>query len=578
MSIATLFRLRRQYNNQFDEQQAQSLYAISLSVAAFAIFAIGLALIVARTQFEAFQVVLLGSPLNVNPIIFLPLVLLTNVLVLLLLQRGNLSAARTTFVVGLYISAVVLNLTSGENDMQSMSVLGYGLPLVASGVLLRRRGTFTITMLVLAAILIQVFAINIGFLDYPPTAPTPAYIPFVLSIFVVMGIMLYVFAGGQRVLLQTNLNLASELSGVTALSRMVGEGATVDDLLSEAIRLMHEKLGYYHVQIFLTEEKTGVLSLVASTGSLQGDKDSALRRLPPNSPSVIAETARLGRTQRISSDAPAARRSEFAAAVRSELVIPLRVGKESVGVLDLQSVSSDAFTPQEVDGLEALGIQLALSIRNVRLQTALQLANRDQQELIEQVRTASRDIERLNQEMSGRAWQLYLQSRSEKAVSFDWNGDMITTSNKPITLPERGAYGYTPHIEAREGAQYLVVPIVSRGQALGVMEFRAPNGQFWDDRSVELARAIAQRLALSLDNLRLYDQAQMAVTREQIANRVATLLQAKSDVDTLVSVAVDAFQQALGAVQTSVRLGLPTSAMQSLSISNGRNEEGATAE
>ncbi|MCE7949282.1 MAG: GAF domain-containing protein [Chloroflexi bacterium CFX4] len=575
MGIATLFRLRRQYNNPFDEQQAQSLYAISLSVAAFAIFALALVLMVARTQFEAFQVVLLGNLFNVNPVIFLPVVLLTNVLVLLLLQRGNLSAARTTFVAGLYISSVVLNLTSGENDMQSMSVLGYGLPLVASGVLLRRRGTFTVTMLVLAAILIQVFAINIGFLDYPPTAATPAYIPFVLSIFAVTGIMLYVFAGGQRVLLQTNLNLASELSGVTALSRMVGEGATVDDLLSEAIALTHEKLGYYHVQIFLTEEKTGVLSLVASTGSLQGDKDSALRRLPPNSPSVIAETARLGRTQRISSDAPAARRSEFAAAVRSELVIPLRVGKESIGVLDLQSVSSDAFTPQEVEGLEALGIQLALSIRNVRLQTALQLANRDQQELIEQVRTASRDIERLNQEMSGRAWQLYLQSRSEKAVSFDWNGDMITTSSKPITLPERGAYGYTPHIEAREGAQYLVVPIVSRGQALGVMEFRAPDGQFWDDRSVELARAIAQRLALSLDNLRLYDQAQMAVTREQIANRVATLLQAKSDVDTLVSVAVDAFQQALGAVQTSVRLGLPTSAVQSLPAKNGRNEEGA---
>jgi GAF domain-containing protein len=152
---------------------------------------------------------------------------------------------------------------------------------------------------------------------------------------------------------------------------------------------------------------------------------------------------------------------------------------------------------------------------------------------------------------------------------------MITPGTRPIRLPARGTYGYTPYIETRDGAQYLVVPIVSRGQALGVMEFRAPDGQFWDDRSLELTRAIAQRLALSLDNLRLYDQAQMAITREQIANRVATLLQAKSDVDTLVAVAVDAFQQALGAVQTSVRLGLPPSPAPNTSLSNGRPESGA---
>jgi GAF domain-containing protein len=218
---------------------------------------------------------------------------------------------------------------------------------------------------------------------------------------------------------------------------------------------------------------------------------------------------------------------------------------------------------------------LALAIRNVRLQAALQLANRTQQDLIEQVRIANREIERLNQEVSGRAWQLYLQSRSEKAISLEWDGNVITPSKRPIRPPARGTHGYAPYVEMREGAQYLVVPIVSRGQALGVMEFRAPDGQLWDERSLELARAIVQRLALSLDNLRLYDQAQTAIMREQVANRVATLLQAKSDVDTLVATAVDAFQQALGAMQTSVRLGLPPSPAPNASLSDGRPEAGA---
>jgi GAF domain-containing protein len=574
MSLMNLFRLKRSFANAFDEQQARILYIINLGMLLFAIFGIGVSLFASREQYDTFRIIVLGSLVSANPSLFLPIVLIVCGLTLLLLQRGALNAARTVFMLGVVFAAILLNFLVGENTMQSRALLGYIVPLVAAGVLLGRSGTLIVTATVLVAIVMQALAISLGILDYPPTPPTPAYLPFIFAIFAVSGVMLYVFSGSQRSLLRTNLNLESELRGITALSRLVGEGTTVERLLNETVTLLHENLGYYHVQIFLVEERSGVLSLAASTGGAS-ERDGVQRRLPPNSPSVIAEAVRTGRTQRIAADAPAARRAEFVAAVRTELVVPLRVGDEAIGALDLQSTSDGAFLSREIEALETLATQLALAIRNVRLQAALQLANRDQQELIEQVRTASREIERLNQEASGRAWQLYLQSRSEKAIGFDWDGHMITPGRRPIRLPARGTYGYAPYVEMRDGAQYLVVPIVSRGQALGVMEFRAPDGQFWDDRSLELTRAIAQRLALSLDNLRLYDQAQMAITREQIANRVATLLQAKSDVDTLVAVAVDAFQQALGAVQTSVRLGLPPSPAPDASLSNGRPESGA---
>ncbi|MCS6871358.1 MAG: GAF domain-containing protein [Anaerolineae bacterium] len=577
MRLAALFQLQRQFSDEIEQRQARALYAITLIMTFIAVLGIGIALIPAREQFATFRVVLLGSLVSADPSLFLPIVLIVCGLVLLLLQRGASKAARLVFVSGLLFAMVLLNFLIGDNTMQSRAIVGYVLPIVAASVLLSRSGMLVVTASVLTAILLQILAVATGVLDYPPTAPTPAYIPFILAVFAVTGSLLHVFGGIQRALLQDNQNRVSELSGIVALSRMVGEGASVDELLNATIALLHEKLGYAHVQLFLVEKRSGTLSLAGSTGILLSAQESAQRRLPPNSPSVIAEAARTGKTLRIPADAPLARRSEFAAGTRAELVIPLRIGEETLGVLDIQSMRAEAFSAQEIEGLESLALQLAFAIRSVRLQQALELAERDQQELIEQVRTASRDIERLNQEISGRAWQLYLQSRSEKVVSFDWNGNMITVGTKPIPLPTRGAYGYTPYIETREGAQYLVVPIVARGQALGVMEFRAPDGQSWDDRSVELARAVSQRLALSLDNLRLYEQAQMAITREQIANRVATLLQAKSDVDTLVAAAVDAFQQALGALQTSVRLGLPNRPAPSTLESNGHAESGAAS-
>ncbi|HVO42506.1 MAG TPA: hypothetical protein VMT34_07780, partial [Aggregatilineales bacterium] len=56
----------------------------------------------------------------------------------------------------------------------------------------------------------------------------------------------------------------------------------------------------------------------------------------------------------------------------------------------------------------------------------------------------------------------------------------------------------------------------------------------------------------------LYEQSQMIAQREHVANQVAAQLQAKTDIDSLLETAAEAFQQALGATRASIRLGTPT--------------------
>jgi GAF domain-containing protein len=124
---------------------------------------------------------------------------------------------------------------------------------------------------------------------------------------------------------------------------------------------------------------------------------------------------------------------------------------------------------------------------------------------------------------------------------------------------ERAMSNSMPELIQDGADQVLTVPIVSRGQRLGAMEFRAPNDKQWNNRSIELAHVIAQRLALALDNIRLFEQAQMIAHREQTASQVSAVLQSKTDLDALVATAADAFQQALGATRTSIRLGMPES-------------------
>jgi len=569
----SLLRLQHTYNNTIDQLQARGLYLVALITLALGLVEVGVNMVVGADP-NMRPALILNVPVSGSPI--LPALTATggSILVIILLNRGNLAEARLLFVGMTYVFALLFNLLSGSNDLRTGAVVAFSVPVVAAGVLLRRQGLVTVILLVILAIIGLGIILSLGLIIYPPQQFGPmVYAVRTIFFLILCGLLLYIFSSGQRSLLQSNVNLAGELAGLTALTSLLSGGNTLEQMLNRAAEMIRDQFGYYLVQIFLLEERTGVLTLAADTTTNRLERDTTLRRIPPDSPSVVNEAARIGKALRITSDAPLNRRAEFAPATRTELVIPFAYNGRVIGVLDIQSTMADAFNESDISALGALSTQLGLATYTLRLEDALNHATRDQQELIEQVRTASRDIERLNQEMTGRAWQAYMQSRTDKLVSYEWVDGVVLPSKTPLSMPQRGPYGWSPRIETRDGDQVLIVPIVSRGQALGVMEFRAPPGQLWDDRSVELARAIAQRLALSLDNLRLYEQAQMAVAREQVANRVATVLQSKTEIDALVAVAVDTFQQALGALSTNIRLGLLEQPAPNLTKSNGANSQ-----
>lgn len=553
--LRSLLRLRYTYPDAIQQQQARGLFWMTMVLLGVAIFGIVTAV---GTAFNfPLVVVVVNTPLAVPLATLLLLVVLVGVLTVTLLNRGSLNGAQAIFVFGLYLLALLVNLFLGGIGARPWVLATFVIPQVAAGVLLRRPGIAWMSLLIAASVGGLELFYALGLLSYPPD-PSPGSPTWTVLVSILAGgLLLIIFTGGQRMLLQRNLNLARELTGLTSLSQAIGETERLDEMLTRMVEMTRDQLGYYHVQIFLADEQSGILTLAAGTGITQPGKDSTLRRIAPDSPIVLAEAARGKEPLRISIDAPAQRRSEFLAATRSELLVPLRHSNELLGVLDVQSVQSDAFTEQDIEALQAICAQIAIAIQNARLAERLRDLSDERVILTEQIRSNSREIERLNQEMSGRSLRGRLETRTEKLVGYDVKEGAAVAAYNPMSLPERGPGGYSPRIETVDSVQVLVVPIVSRGQALGVMEFRAVAGQIWDDRSVELARAIAQRLALSLDNLRLFEQAQMAVAREQLANQIATLLQARSDVDSLVAVAVDSFQQALGALQTSIRLGIP---------------------
>jgi GAF domain-containing protein len=393
-----------------------------------------------------------------------------------------------------------------------------------------------------------------------PDAPSTNLVLLLTSIVLIFGvdsIMLIVFTGSQRTLQRRTQFMAQELRSSAEITQVIAGIQSTDELLARAVELIRDGLNYYHVRIFLLEEKTDLLVLRAGTTFIRGQRNTMQRRIAPNDPNPINEAARKREILRIvGADSPI-RRAEFLSAMQTELLVPLLREDRVLGVMDVQSVNADSFSEQEIEVLRSIAAQLAIAIENARLFSELQITAEEREQLTNKLRDAAREIEQLNQEVTGRSWNRYLENRGETTIGFDWKQGTATAQTYINASLERGLSSPLPEIYDEGSEQILSVPILSRGQTLGVMEFRAPQEKGWNSRSLELARVISQRLALALDNLRLFEQAQIVANRELTASQVSTNLQTKTDVDSVIAIAAEAFQEALGASRTNIRLGKP---------------------
>jgi len=107
-------------------------------------------------------------------------------------------------------------------------------------------------------------------------------------------------------------------------------------------------------------------------------------------------------------------------------------------------------------------------------------------------------------------------------------------------------------VESSGDTQVINVPITFRDHTLGAMSFTIAKGEEIGARQLEMARVVSNRLALALENTRLFEQSQAQVQRERKASELGNLLLGSTDVSAVLNLAAESFNEALGAVQTRI--------------------------
>lgn len=104
----------------------------------------------------------------------------------------------------------------------------------------------------------------------------------------------------------------------------------------------------------------------------------------------------------------------------------------------------------------------------------------------------------------------------------------------------------------------VIAPIRFQDQVIGTMVFQEPDLQKrrnWSEEELALVQVIADQVAQTAENLRLFEETRERAGREQAIREVTNKLRAAPDIDTLLETAARELAVRLGVQRARLKLG-----------------------
>ncbi|GAB4529418.1 MAG: hypothetical protein OHK0046_49280 [Anaerolineae bacterium] len=464
----------------------------------------------------------------------------------LLVPSGRLNLALWLFV-GVLLVSMASPATLNVYDVDTMLVV---VPLVAAGVLLGRRGLLLTSLVVIVIVLMGAFdqSQDIGGYAFIPSETVTLDLVVSLTILLMVMVFMYLFGGGTQRLMSDALTDVRQFQMVARFVARVRRNVE-EDVYVGVLKLLQNDLQYNFAQIFTVDDNGHIdqrLRLRQRGASGLNTTDINL-----NATNALYESVRGQRAVMVFASDNALRRDHFLPSSAFGLVVPITIDGVPVAVIDVQD-NDTSFSETSMQAISMLAEQAGKFIKDIRMINDLR-ANLSEQEIAAaNLRNQLRELRQRESSVIGSAWETYMEERGQRVFGFDLIDEqaMLAHDLPKALLPAlRDA---EIHVEEAEGVRLINVPIILRGEVLGAMTFEVPASAPLDERQLDMARAVASRLAVALENKRLFEQSEARALRERKANQIANLLIGASDVDSVMKLAADTFNEALGAVRTRI--------------------------
>lgn len=188
--------------------------------------------------------------------------------------------------------------------------------------------------------------------------------------------------GTQAAIAIENANLLENtkqaLKEANALYRVnKGLVASLDphDLLQDTVELLQKNFGYHYVQIYVANPDTGNFIMRAGSGKVGVLLKAREHQLAPGE-GIVGYTAETGTaffTNNVD-DVVSFVRHPLLPDTKSELAVPVKVGKQILGLLDIHQVPPKYLSQRDLQLVSAVADQLAVALQKADLYETLQIS------------------------------------------------------------------------------------------------------------------------------------------------------------------------------------------------------------
>lgn len=344
--------------------------------------------------------------------------------------------------------------------------------------------------------------------------------------------------------LRTTAEVAREATTATA---------DLDVLLSRSANLIRDRFSFYHVSIFLLDDQRKFAVLRAATG--EAGRAMLLRnfKMKVGEMGIVGYVTGSG-APRVVNDV----NTDFVylkhpllPETRSELALPLTASGQIIGALDVQSTQVNAFTDEDIAILQILADQLAVAIQNAKLLAELQNSLKEASTLYQRFTQEAWLHTTHSQRTGGYEYDLSELAETRRAI----DPGLVTQLQlgKPVeqkqTAPESGQERTT-----------LLSPLMMYGQMIGVVGLEEDNPHHhWTPEEIALVEAVANQVALALDNARLLEETQIRSEQLRLLQEITAAAASHVKLEPLLNEVTEKLKTGFNLAHCALSLYGPTS-------------------
>lgn len=376
----------------------------------------------------------------------------------------------------------------------------------------------------------------------------------------------------------------AQLRALLDMSRDIGFILDADKLLVQVIESMERVFGYRGASIFLKDTATATYYTAACAASRPSCP--LHHQQPLDAPTLVAQVFITGEPAYILDNECGETSAE---SICSELAVPLQINDETVGVLDLVDPEARTFSRQDLQTIMAVADQVSVALHNARLYR--QAENRRQvaatMAWVAQAVNSSLDLDLVLDRaleylaevvpynsaaimlVEGRnlvvtaargfsnaaeiIGSVYSQDAQKNIGHQVMESQQVRIEDDVQTLADWGRDDISPDTFTLIRS-WIGAPLVFKGCTLGLLTIDKHEPNFYTAEHGQLAGAIADQIAVAVQNARLYQEAREHAKEMTLLYETAQHISAVLDQDALLAEIIAQVRRVFGYQIVSIHL------------------------